>query len=255
VDLQGKGAVVAGGGSGLGAASARALADAGCVVTVVDRDEDAGHLVAKEIGGSFAAADVRDEAALESAIESAALRAPLRIAVSCAGIAVFWGSRLVDRDGKAHSLGPYRELIEINLIGTFNVMRFSAAAMARHPRDGEEEGGVIVNTASLAAFEGQVTQVGYAASKGGVVAMTLPAARDLAPHGIRVCTIAPGIFATPLVGRMPDDHKGALAANVVHPRRPGDPDEFGQLVRSICENPYLNGEVIRLDGALRMGRK
>lgn len=251
MDVHGVAAIITGGASGLGAATARALARGGAHVVVADLDTQAGGALAEELDGTFVETDVTDEASVCAAVEAAAdLDAPLRIAVSCAGIG--WASRLVGRDGTPHHFGAYRRVIEVNLVGTFNVMRWAAAAIANTEPLDEGVRGVIVNTASVAAFDGQIGQVAYAASKGGVVAMTLPAARDLAPVGVRVCTIAPGLFDTPLLGSLPEEQRAGLARDVVFPKRLGHPDEFARLVVAIAENPYLNGEVVRLDGALRM---
>ncbi len=251
--LQESSAIVTGGASGLGAATARRLAAGGARVVVVDRDEDKGKALAAELeGGSFAQADVTDPAQVQAALEAAGQLAPLRVAVSCAGVG--WASRTLNKQGEPHALDLFETVIRINLIGTFNVLRLAAAAMAKNdPVDGER--GVIVNTASVAAFEGQVGQIAYASSKAGVVGMTLPAARDLAPVGIRVCTIAPGIFDTPMLGTLPEEVRQALAANVVFPKRLGDPAEYANAVAFAVNAGYLNGEVIRLDGALRMQPK
>jgi NAD(P)-dependent dehydrogenase (short-subunit alcohol dehydrogenase family) len=243
-------ALVTGGASGLGAATARTLAARGAKIVVVDRD-DKGAALAAELGGVFAKADVTDPAQVEAAI--AAAPGTLRIAVSCAGVG--WASRTLDKTGKPHDLDLFKTVIGINLIGTFNVLRLAAAAIAKAEPLAHGERGVIVNTASVAAFDGQIGQIAYAASKAGVAGMTLPAARDLAPAGIRVVTIAPGIFDTPMLGALPEDKRAALAADVVFPKRLGDPAEYGALVASIVENGYLNGETIRLDGSLRMPPK
>jgi NAD(P)-dependent dehydrogenase (short-subunit alcohol dehydrogenase family) len=243
-------ALVTGGASGLGAATARTLAARGAKIVVVDRD-DKGAALAAELGGVFAKADVTDPAQVEAAI--AAAPGTLRIAVSCAGVG--WASRTLDKTGKPHDLDLFKTVIGINLIGTFNVLRLAAAAIAKAEPLAHGERGVIVNTASVAAFDGQIGQIAYAASKAGVAGMTLPAARDLAPAGIRVVTIAPGIFDTPMLGALPEDKRAALAADVVFPKRLGDPMEYGALVASIVENGYLNGETIRLDGSLRMPPK
>ena len=245
-------ALVTGGASGLGAATARRLSSGGAKVVIVDRDESRGAALAQELGGVFAKADVTDPAQVEAAIAEAGKLGALRIAVSCAGVG--WASRTLDKTGKPHDLELFRTVVGVNLVGTFNVLRLAAAAMSKtDPVDGER--GVIINTASIAAFDGQIGQVAYAASKGGVVGMTLPAARDLAPAQIRVVTIAPGIFDTPMLGALPEDKRAALAADVVFPKRLGDPAEYGALVAAIVETGYLNGETIRLDGALRMPPK
>jgi NAD(P)-dependent dehydrogenase (short-subunit alcohol dehydrogenase family) len=251
--LSGTVALVTGGASGLGAAAARRLAAGGAKVVVVDRDDARGAPLAAEIDGVFAKVDVTEPAQVEAAIAQAAALGPLRVAVSCAGVG--WASRTLDRSGKPHDLELFKTVIAINLVGTFNVLRLAAAAISK--TDPLEHGarGVIVNTASVAAFDGQIGQIAYASSKAGVVGMTLPAARDLAPVGIRVVTIAPGIFDTPMLGALAEDKRAALAADVVFPKRLGDPAEYGALVAAIVDNDYLNGETIRLDGSLRMPPK
>jgi NAD(P)-dependent dehydrogenase (short-subunit alcohol dehydrogenase family) len=251
--LSGSVALVTGAASGLGAATARRLAEGGAKVVVVDRDETKGAELAQQIGGTFAKADVTDAAQVEAAVAAASALGPLRVAVSCAGVG--WASRTLDKTGKPHDLELFRTVIGVNLVGTFNVLRLAAAAIAK--TDPLEHGarGIIVNTASVAAFDGQIGQIAYAASKAGVAGMTLPAARDLAPVGIRVVTIAPGIFDTPMLGALPEDKRAALAADVVFPKRLGNPAEYGALVAAIVENGYLNGETIRLDGSLRMPPK
>jgi NAD(P)-dependent dehydrogenase (short-subunit alcohol dehydrogenase family) len=251
--LNGSVALVTGGASGLGAATVRRLVAGGAKVMIVDRDEARGQALAGELGQAFTKADVTDPAQIEAAIAAAAKLGTLRIAVSCAGVG--WASRTLDRTGKPHDLDAFKTVIGDNLIGTFNVLRLAAAAIAKADPLEHGERGAIVNTASVAAFDGQIGQIAYAASKGGVVAMTLPAARDLAPAGIRVVTIAPGIFDTPLLGTLPEDRRAALAADVVFPKRLGDPAEYGALVVSIVETGYLNGETIRLDGGIRMPPK
>ncbi|HEY5950663.1 MAG TPA: SDR family NAD(P)-dependent oxidoreductase, partial [Kofleriaceae bacterium] len=220
---------------------------------IVDRDEARGQQLAAELGQTFAKADVTDAAQVEAAIALASGLGPLRVVVSCAGVG--WASRTLDKTGKPHDLELFKTVIGVNLVGTFNVLRLGAAAIAKTEPLAHGERGVIVNTASVAAFDGQIGQIAYAASKGGVAAMTLPAARDLAPVGIRVVTIAPGIFDTPMLGALPEEKRAALAADVVFPKRLGSPDEYGALVSAIVENGYLNGETIRLDGSLRMPPK
>ena len=244
--LDGIGALVAGGASGLGEATARALAARGARVTIADLNEERGEALAAELGATFAKADVTDEGQVHAAVEAAG---ELRLAVSCAGIG--WAERTVKRDGPA-ALEPFETVVRVNLIGTFNVLRLSAAVMAAGEPDAGGERGAVVMTASIAAFDGQIGQTAYSASKGGVVGLTLPAARDLARIGIRVCTIAPGLFDTPLLAGLPDDARQALGAQVPHPPRLGRPDEYAALALHIIENTMLNGEVIRLDGALRM---
>jgi len=247
--LEGSGALVAGGASGLGEATARELCSRGARVTVADLNEERGAALAEELGGAFVKADVSEEVQLSAAVEAAA---PLGLAVSCAGIG--WAERTVKRDGPA-ALQPFETVVRVNLIGTFNVLRLAAAAIAEGEPDAEGERGAIVMTASIAAYEGQIGQAAYAASKGGVVSLTLPAARDLARLGIRVCTIAPGLFDTPLLAALPEDAREALGAGIPFPARLGRPGEYARLACEIAENPMLNGEVIRLDGALRMPPK
>jgi 3-hydroxyacyl-CoA dehydrogenase/3-hydroxy-2-methylbutyryl-CoA dehydrogenase len=242
--IEGAVAFVAGGASGLGAATARRLVGAGASVTIADLNAEAGGALAGELGGRFVPCDVTSEDAVE-----AAMPAGVRVSVCCAGIG--WAEKVAGRRG-AHALEPFSHVIGVNLIGTFNVLRLAAAAMLANQPDEGGECGVIVNTASIAAYDGQIGQIAYAASKGGVVGMTLPAARDLASARVRVCTIAPGLFDTPLLAGLPEDARSALGAQVPHPARLGSPDEYGALVQHIVENPMLNGEVIRLDGALRM---
>ena len=249
MELKGIGALVAGGASGLGEATARELATRGARVTVADLNEERGKALADEIGGAFAPADVTDEAQVRAAVESVA---GLRLAVSCAGIG--WAERTVKKDGPA-ALQPFETVVRVNLIGTFNVLRLASAAMAAGEPDAEGERGVVVMTASIAAFDGQIGQTAYAASKGGVVGLTLPAARDLARLGIRVCTIAPGLFDTPLLAALPQEARDALGASIPFPPRLGRPDEYAKLACHIAENSMLNGEVLRLDGALRMAPK
>jgi NAD(P)-dependent dehydrogenase (short-subunit alcohol dehydrogenase family) len=249
MQLDGIGALVAGGASGLGEATARELAGRGARVTVADLNEERGAALAGELGGSFVRADVTDEAQVQAAVEAVD---GLRLAVSCAGIG--WAERTVKRDGPA-ALQPFETVVRVNLIGTFNVLRLSAAAMAVGEPDAEGERGAVVMTASIAAFDGQIGQTAYSASKGGVVGLTLPAARDLARLGIRVCTIAPGLFDTPLLAALPEESRQALGAQIPFPSRLGRPDEYARLACHIAENTMLNGEVIRLDGALRMAPK
>ncbi|MCP5150064.1 MAG: SDR family NAD(P)-dependent oxidoreductase [Chromatiales bacterium] len=251
MDPKGLAAVVTGGGSGLGRATAEALAAAGARVTAVDLDGRAAGETADTVGGLGIACDVADADAVEAAFARAAeAHGAARIVVSCAGIAP--AARIVGRAG-AMPLGDFERVIRVNLVGTFNVMRVAAAAMSGlDPAGDSGERGVIVNTASVAAFEGQIGQSAYSASKGGVAAMTLPAARELARFGVRVMTIAPGIMGTPMVTGMPDDVQRSLAEQIPFPHRLGRPEEYARLVLHIVENALLNGEVIRLDGAIRM---
>jgi NAD(P)-dependent dehydrogenase (short-subunit alcohol dehydrogenase family) len=256
VQIQGSSAIVVGGASGLGEATTRRLHALGALVTVADVNAEKGAALAAELGLEFVACDVRDEDQVQEAVRRAAAHAGgLRIAVCCAGTG--WAQKLAGSRGP-HPLLPFQTIIEINLIGTFNVLRHAATAMIENgPPEagalGDDERGVCVNTASIAAYDGQVGQIAYSASKGGVVGMTLPAARDLAQYGIRVCTIAPGLFDTPLLAALPEEARGKLGASVPYPPRLGQPDEYAQLACHIVENRMLNGEVIRLDGALRMG--
>src|SRR5918911_4448421 len=246
-------AVVTGGASGLGEATPRALTARGAAVTILDLQEDRGQALAAELGGhtTFVRTDVTDEASVQAAIDEATGKdRPLRIAVNCAGIA--WVERTLSRDGTPHEFAPFTRTVMVNLVGTFNVLRLAAAAMARTEPGEDGERGVIVNTASVAAYDGQIGQTAYAASKGGVVGLTLPAARDLAGVGVRVCTIAPGLVDTPLLASLPEEARAALAAGIPFPKRLGRPEDFAELALDIVGHGYLNGEVIRMDGALRM---
>ena len=249
--LSGKRAVVSGGASGLGEACVRMIVENDGHVAILDVNETAGRAIAEELPASveFFRADVADEAAVKQAIESVR---PMHIAINCAGIGP--AQRTVGKEGPA-SLDWFTSVIRVNLIGTFNVARLAAWAMSSNDPDEGGERGVIINTASIAAFEGQIGQVAYAASKGGIVGLTLPMARDLSRLGIRVVTIAPGIFDTPLLGKMPDEIRASLGAAVPFPPRLGQPFEYAHLARHIIDNTMLNGEVIRLDGALRMAPK
>ena len=250
MQLDGAVAVVTGGASGLGLATVRRLHSEGAAVVIIDLPSSAGAAVAAELGDRvrFAPGDVTSEADVTAALDAADELGPLRIAVNCAGIGN--GIKTYGKNG-AFPLDAFTKVINVNLIGTFNVIRLAAERIARSDEvDGER--GVIVNTASVAAFEGQIGQAAYSASKGGIVGMTLPIARDLASLKIRVVTIAPGLFKTPLLGSLPDDVQESLGAQVPHPSRLGDPSEYGLLVSSIVANPMLNGETIRLDGAIRM---
>jgi NAD(P)-dependent dehydrogenase (short-subunit alcohol dehydrogenase family) len=250
VQIEGSSAIVVGGASGLGEASARALQARGAVVTVADVNAEKGAALASELGLDFVACDVREEAQVQAAVQSAAESAGgLRIAVCCAGTG--WAQKVAGSKGP-HPLLPFETIISINLIGTFNVLRFAASAMIANEPLEDGERGVCVHTASIAAWDGQVGQIAYSASKGGVVAITLPAARDLAQYGIRVNTIAPGLFDTPLLAALPEEARQKLGAGVPYPQRLGAPAEYAQLACQIVENRMLNGETIRLDGALRM---
>jgi NAD(P)-dependent dehydrogenase (short-subunit alcohol dehydrogenase family) len=248
--IEGVAAIVTGGGSGLGRATAEALAAKGARVAVLDLNIAAAEAVAQAIGGVAVAGDVSDAASAEAAIAKAeSANGPARILVNCAGIGV--SKRVVGRDGP-HALGDYEKVIRVNLIGTFNMIRLVGAAMTKlDPLDGGERG-VIVSTASVAAFDGQIGQAAYSASKGGVVAMTLPIAREFAQFGVRVNTIAPGIFMTPMMAGLRQDAQESLARSVPFPARLGEPSEYAALAVHFVENAYLNGETIRIDGALRM---
>ena len=248
MQLPGSVALVTGGASGLGLATATALSRAGADVVLVDLPRADGGPVAQRLGGVFAPADVTDEEQVQAAVDLAADRGPLRVVVNCAGIGT--PGRVLGRNGPL-PLEQFARVVSVNLVGTFNVIRLAAAAMARtEPVQGER--GVVVNTASAAAYDGQIGQAAYAASKGGVVGMTLPLARDLAQSLVRVMTIAPGLFDTPMLQGLPEPARQSLGAQVPHPSRLGDPSEYAALVQHIVENPMLNGEVIRLDGAIRM---
>ncbi|WP_247422857.1 3-hydroxyacyl-CoA dehydrogenase [Ralstonia pseudosolanacearum] len=244
--------IVTGGASGLGAGTARALAEAGGKVVIADLNEAAGTALAQEIGGRFVRCDVSSEADGQAAVQAATSLGALAGLVNCAGIAP--ASRTVGKAGP-HPLDQFARVININLIGTFNMIRLAATAMTANAPNAGGERGVIINTASVAAFDGQIGQAAYAASKGGVVAMTLAIARDLSRDGIRVMTIAPGIFETPMLLGMPPEVQEALGKMVPFPPRLGKPAEYAQLARAIIENPMLNGETIRLDGAIRMQPK
>ena len=250
MNINGLAAIVTGGASGLGGATAERLAKAGAKVAIFDLNEEAGQAAAKEIGGTFVKVNVADEASVSAGLDAAeAAHGVARILVNCAGIAP--AIKTVGRENAPHPLDVYRKTIEVNLIGTFNMISKFAARLAGAEAIGEESG-VIINTASVAAFDGQIGQAAYASSKGGVVAMTLPIARDLAQHKIRVMTIAPGIFLTPMLMGLPQAAQDSLGTQVPHPSRLGKPEEYAQLVESIVANPMLNGDVIRLDGAIRM---
>jgi 3-hydroxyacyl-CoA dehydrogenase/3-hydroxy-2-methylbutyryl-CoA dehydrogenase len=252
MELNGGGVLVAGGASGLGAATARRLHAGGAHVVVADRNEEQGKELVAGLGerAEFAPTDVTDADQVERAVARAAARpGGLRVSVCCAGIG--WAERTTGRRGP-HSLEAFQTVVAVNLVGTFNVLRHAATAMAANEPDGGGERGLCVNTASIAAFEGQIGQIAYAASKGAVAAMTLPAARDLAALGVRVCAVAPGVFATPMLRGLPEEAQASLAEAIPFPPRLGRPEEYAELVAHLVANPMLNGEVIRLDGALRM---
>ena len=254
MDITGASAVVTGGASGIGAAAARALAGRGAKVVVADLQEDRGREVAEEIGGRFVKVDVTRTEDIVAAVEAAGEMGPLRVLVNSAGIG--WAQRTIGKDGSydsAHDLDAFKKVVAINMFGTFDAIRIAATAMSRNePLDESGERGAVVNLASVAAFDGQIGQAAYSASKGGVVGMTLPAARDLASVGVRVCTIAPGLVDTPMLAGLPEEARQNLAAGIPFPKRLAQPADFAQLALGIIEHGYLNGEVIRMDGALRM---
>jgi NAD(P)-dependent dehydrogenase (short-subunit alcohol dehydrogenase family) len=253
MQLKGEAALVTGGGSGLGAATARALAKSGAKVAVLDINEGNAQKIAAEIGGIAVACDVADAKSGEAAVAKArGAHGPARVLVNCAGIGL--GQRIVGREGP-HPLDQFARVINVNLVGSFNLMRLAAVDMQTLEPVGEGERGVIISTASVAAFEGQIGQAAYSASKGGIVALTLPAAREFAPSGIRVNTIAPGLFQTPLMASLPPQVQESLGKSVPFPQRLGKPEEYAELVLAIIANPMINGETIRLDGALRMQPK
>jgi len=255
MNIAGKTALITGGASGLGRATAETLVAAGASAVLVDLEHSDGNLLAKELGDKvrFAAADVTSEEEVKAAVEVAASQfGGLHIVVNCAGVG--WPGRVVNKQGEPLPLGQFEQVVRINLVGTFNVIRLAAAQMVTQETE-DDERGVIVNTASIAAFDGQIGQNAYAASKAGVAGMTLPLARDLSSAKVRVVTIAPGTFDTPMLAMLPEEAREKLAAGVPHPRRLGRPDEFASLVKHIIENQMLNGETLRLDGALRMPPK
>jgi NAD(P)-dependent dehydrogenase (short-subunit alcohol dehydrogenase family) len=253
--IEGTSALVAGGASGLGEATARALVAAGATVTIADLNSEKGEALAAELGeaASFVETDVTDSGAVATAVGRAAEgEGGLRISVCCAGVG--WAERVAHKGGP-HNLEMFTKVVQFNLIGTFNMLSQAAAAMSENEADEESERGVCVNTASIAAYDGQIGQIAYSASKGGVVGMTLPAARDLSSRGIRVMTIAPGLMDTPMLAALPEEHRQALGAGIPFPSRLGRPAEYAHLVTEIVANTMLNGETIRLDGALRMPPK
>lgn len=253
MDIHDHAAIVTGGASGLGEATARRLATAGAKVTIFDLNADLGEALAEAIGGHFAKVDICDEAAVSEALEQAEhLHGKARILVNCAGIGP--PAKVIARDGSAQPLADFSRIVNINLLGTFNVLSKFAARLAQADPVGEERG-VIVNTASVAAFDGQIGQAAYAASKSGIAGMTLPVARELARYSIRVMTIAPGLFLTPLLMTLPQEALDSLGSQVPFPSRLGHPDEFAMMAEAIIRNPMLNGETIRLDGGVRMAPK
>lgn len=253
MQIDGMAAIVTGGASGLGAATAKELARLGAKVAILDLADIKGNAVADDIGGAYFRCDVADAPSAEAAITSATARhGTARILVNCAGIGT--AARVVGRDGPM-PLDTFERVVRVNLIGTFNMLRLVAAPLSLSEPLADGSRGVIVSTASVAAFEGQIGQAAYAASKGGIASMTLPVARELARFGIRAVTVAPGLFSTPLLDGLPEDTRSALAANIPFPARLGAPEEFARLVVALIENDYINGETVRLDGALRMQPK
>ncbi len=252
MDIQGKVFIVTGGASGLGGGTARALAQRGAKVVIADLQVEAGEATAQAIGGAFVRCDVTQEADAMAAVAKAVSLGPLMGLVNCAGIAV--GMKTVGKDGP-HALALFQKVVTINLIGSFNMIRLAADAMGKNAPEPTGERGVIINTASVAAYDGQIGQAAYSASKGGIVGMTLPIARDLARSGIRNVTIAPGIFKTPMMDGLPKDVQESLAANIPFPSRLGTPEDYAKLALHIVENEMINGEVIRLDGAIRLAPK
>jgi NAD(P)-dependent dehydrogenase (short-subunit alcohol dehydrogenase family) len=258
MDISGASAIVTGGASGLGEATVRLLTERGAKVVILDMNDDAGDKLAKDTGGIFAHADVTNADEVKAAVEAAREMGPLRAVVNCAGIG--WATRTIGRDGSyesAHDLDLFKKVVDINLVGTFNVTRLAASAMSQVEPQADNERGAIVNTASLAAFDGQIGQAAYSASKGGVVGMTLPIARDLAVVGIRVNTIAPGLIDTPIYGfgGNADEFKSKLSKDVLFPDRLGKPPEFASLAVELITNSYMNGETIRIDGGARLQPK
>jgi NAD(P)-dependent dehydrogenase (short-subunit alcohol dehydrogenase family) len=244
-------ALVTGGASGLGEATARRFVAAGAKVVVIDLNDERGNALQSELDGSitYVKGNVADPEDIGRAVAAAEAMGPLRVAVSCAGVGV--AMKVVGRENQPHDLATFQKIMTVNLVGTFNVLRLAAASMCKNELIGEERG-VVINTASIAAYDGQIGQIAYAASKGGVVGLTLPAARDLSKNNVRVMTIAPGLFKTPLLLALPEPALVSLGQSVPNPSRLGDPSEYAQLAQQIVENPYLNGEVIRIDAALRM---
>jgi NAD(P)-dependent dehydrogenase (short-subunit alcohol dehydrogenase family) len=254
MEISGAAALVTGGASGIGEATSRALAEQGATVIVVDLQDDKGQALAEELNGSFAHADITDTDQVKAAVELANADGNLRMVANCAGIG--WAQRTVDRSGEPADLGAFEKVVMVNAVGTFNVIRLAASAMSQNEPAGDDgERGAIVNIASIAAFDGQIGQASYSAAKGAIVGMTLPIARDLSAAGIRVCTVAPGTIDTPMFAFASEDTKGTLGAAVPFPKRMGKPSEIASMLLEIFRNSYLNGEVIRVDGAIRMPPK
>ncbi len=253
VNIQGAVAIVTGGASGLGAATVRKLAAAGTQTVIVDMQDELGEEVAAAVGGTFVQADVTSADQVQTAVGIAAEMGELRVLVNCAGIGP--PARTLDREGNPHDLGQFEKVIAVNLVGTFNCIRLAAAAMAGNAPAADNERGAIVNTASVAAFDGQIGQAAYSASKGGIVGMTLPIARDLSSIGVRVNTIAPGLIDTPLLAGLPEAARVSLGQQVPHPKRLGKPTEYADLAYLLLTHSYMNGETVRMDGAIRMAPK
>jgi NAD(P)-dependent dehydrogenase (short-subunit alcohol dehydrogenase family) len=253
MEIAGVAAIVTGGASGLGAATARRLAADGVKVVLVDLQDDLGDVVAEQVGGAYVHADVTDAEQVQAAVEAATEMGPLRILVNCAGIAP--PARTLNRDGEPHDLRRFEQVIAVNLVGSFNCIRLAAAAMAHTEPMDHNERGAIVNTASVAAFDGQIGQAAYSASKGGIVGMTLPVARDLSSIGVRVNTIAPGIMDTPMLAGLPEAAKESLGQQVLYPKRLGTTSEYAELAHFLITHSYMNGETIRMDGGIRMAPK
>jgi NAD(P)-dependent dehydrogenase (short-subunit alcohol dehydrogenase family) len=253
MDIKGATAIITGGASGLGAATARRLAAAGMQTLIIDMQDQLGEAVAIETGGAFVHADVTRADEVQTAVDIATEMGEIRVLVNCAGIGP--PARTLDRDGNPHDLGHFEKVIAVNLVGTFNCIRLVAAAMATNDPSEDNERGAIVNTASVAAFEGQIGQAAYSASKGGIVGMTLPIARDLSSIGVRVNTIAPGLIDTPLLAGLPEAARLSLGQQVPHPKRLGKPTEYADLAYLLVTHSYMNGETVRMDGAIRMAPK
>jgi NAD(P)-dependent dehydrogenase (short-subunit alcohol dehydrogenase family) len=253
MDLTGAVALVTGGASGLGAATVRRLAAAGARLVIADLQDDKGEALAAEVGGGYSHADVTKEADVRAAVDIAMEAGPLRALVNCAGIGP--PARTLNRDGTPHDLGHFKSVVEVNLIGTFNVIRLAATAMAMTEPMADGQRGAIVNTASVAAYDGQIGQAAYSASKGGIVGMTLPIARDLSAVGIRVNTVAPGIMDTPMLAGLPEPARESLGQQVLFPKRLGTPEEFAEIAYFLLSHDYMNAETIRMDGGIRMAPK
>ncbi|KAA0233644.1 MAG: putative oxidoreductase [Acidimicrobiales bacterium] len=253
MDINGASAIVTGGASGMGAATSRLLAENGVKVVIADLNADKGEVLAKEIDGVFAPCNVTESDEVAAAVAAAKELGPVRVCVNCAGIG--WAQRTIGKDGTPHDIGAFNTVLQVNVVGTFNGIRLAAQAMAETEPLADNERGAIVNTSSAAAFDGQIGQASYSASKGAIVGMTLPIARDLAAVGVRINTIAPGLVDTPLLGLLPDPQKKALGETVLFPKRLATPEEFAHLALELITNSYMNGETIRMDGGIRMQPK